>query len=151
MKKTSISMMGVVALASGLVIGAGAASAAEARDTANHESAGHQAQDLKVGKKGDISFSSDTKVGDLVLKAGTYRIQHKFNGSDHMLHFTQLTKGNPYTVSVGVPKAHPGEVPCELKPLGSKVRYTQILIDKKDGMDRLVRAEIGGENVAHIL
>lgn len=151
MKKNSISMMAVVALASSLVIGAGAAHAAEARDTANHDKAGHQAQDLRVGKKGEISLSSDTKVGDLILKAGMYRIEHKLNGSDHVLHFSELTRGTPYTVSGGVPKAHPGEVPCELEPLGSKVRYTKILIDKKDGMDRLVRAEIGGENVAHIL
>jgi hypothetical protein len=106
-------------------------------------------KELKVGKKGDVTFSVETIVGDLRLKPGRYQIQHRVEGSDHFVHFTELTKGNPYTPSTGTPKAHPGEVRCRVEPLDKKVSGTRLYMVREGEVQRVQRVLIGGENVAH--
>lgn len=112
---------------------------------ANHEQA------LKVGKKGDIALTTETMVGNMMLKPGRYRIQHRVEGEDHFIHFTEVTGHDVYgTHGGGVPKAHPGEVKCKLEPLPKKAKATTIYIDSEGGMSRLTKVEIAGENVAHL-
>jgi hypothetical protein len=83
-------------------------------------------QVVKVGKKGEIMFSQDTQVGDLTLKAGHYQMQHRVDGTDHMIHFTELKGGhNPYYPSGPTGTAHPGEVKCRLEPMSAKAKQTQ--------------------------
>jgi hypothetical protein len=107
-------------------------------------------QVLKVGKKGDVSFDAETKVGDLTLKPGRYFVQHRVVGSDHFVHFTEVTKEHPYARSGGgMPKAHPGEVKCRLEPLTAKASETAVYWTKEDGAVRVTKIVIRGENVAH--
>lgn len=109
-------------------------------------------QVLKVGKNGKIELSEETMVGDLKLKAGPYKVQHRVAGSDHFIHFIELTKPSPYykTGSEGTPKSHPGEVMCKIQPLNEKVTQTAVYLNKEDGMMRITRIDISGENVAHL-
>ncbi|MCZ2075811.1 MAG: hypothetical protein LC130_12535 [Bryobacterales bacterium] len=120
-----------------LLFYSGAAIAAE------HE---HQ---LKVGKTGEVTFNKETKVGDMTLKPGRYKFQHRVEGDDHFVHFTEWTK--PYPAGgTGTPKAHPGEMKCRLEPLSKKVSRTTIYTVDEGASLRLRKVEVGGENVAHI-
>lgn len=49
-------------------------------------------QTLKVGKKDDVEFGVETAVGEMRLKPGRYQIQHRVDGADHFVHFTEVTK-----------------------------------------------------------
>ncbi len=117
--------------------------------TASFTVAVEQEQVLKVGKKGEISLSTEAKVGDLTLKPGRYYVQHRVAGSDHFVHFIELTKENPYYRG-GVPKAHPGEVKCSLESLNSKASETAVHLTNEDGVMRVTKIIIRGENVAHV-
>lgn len=108
-------------------------------------------QAMKVGKKGDITFSTETTIGDLTLPAGNYRVQHRVHGAEHFIHFEALTNiNNSYHQSSPGVKGHPGEVQCRLEPLNAKVHYTTVYSNKEDGTSRVTKVEIGGETVAHI-
>ena len=109
-------------------------------------------QTLKVGKNGDITLTKETMVGDMMLKPGRYKIQHRVEGEDHFIHFTEVTKANDLygAGGGGVPKAHPGEVKCKLEPLSKKAEATAVYTDSEGGMNRVTKVEIAGENVAHL-
>ena len=104
---------------------------------------------LKVGKTGEVTFDKETKVGDLTLKPGRYKMQHRVDGSDHFVHFTEWTKGR-YVAETGTPKAHPGEAKCRLEPLNKKVSRTAVYMVDEGAVRRLTKVEVGGENVAHL-
>lgn len=104
-------------------------------------------RELKVGKKGDIEFRAETLVGELQLKPARYQFQHRVEGSDHFVHFTELTKAR---AGQGAPKAHPGEVKCRLEALGEKADRTKVYTRREDGVERLTRVLVAGENVAHV-
>jgi hypothetical protein len=51
---------------------------------------GPKDQALKVGKKGEITLSQPTKVGDTVLQPDTYVVQHRTSGGEHFVRFVEL-------------------------------------------------------------
>jgi hypothetical protein len=106
-------------------------------------------QVIKTGKKGKIHLSQDTQVGDLTLKAGEYWVQHRLEGSDHFIHFTELSKSAPYSRSE-YPKSHPGEIKCRLEQLDAKATQTEVHVAKEDGSWRVTKVVIRGENVSHL-
>ena len=95
---------------------------------------------LKVGKKGEVTFSSETQVGDVLLKPGKYTLQHRVDGADHVLHFAALSNRNSS-----------GEVKCTLEPLEKKVSSTMMRLQNTGTSMRLVQVQIAGENVTHVL
>lgn len=95
---------------------------------------------LKVGKKGKVTFSSETQVGDVVLNPGKYALLHRIEGADHVMHFAALSNRNSSA-----------EVKCTLEPLESKVPRTLIRLRDTGTSIRLVRMQIKGENVTHVL
>lgn len=109
-------------------------------------------QTLKTGKKGEIVLNQETKAGDLTLQPGSYLVQHRVEGEDHFVHFTKMSKGNPYSPGLTYPKSHEGEIKCRIEPLSSKVAETKVILGPgEDGTYRIQRIEIAGENVAHLL
>jgi hypothetical protein len=108
-------------------------------------------QVIKVGKKGEIMFDQETKVGDVTLKPGHYQLQHRVEGSDHLVHFTEFKGMHGYTKWSGPSGiAHPGEVKCRLEPLPAKASQTQVTLNTANGERRITRIEIAGENVVHV-
>lgn len=108
-------------------------------------------QGLKVGKKADLEFGVETAVGEIRLKPGRYQIQHRVDGADHFVHFTEVTKALPSGSAGGVPMAHPGEVKCRLEPLEKKASTTTVYTVKEgETARRVTKVLIGGENVAHV-
>ena len=108
--------------------------------------------EIKVGKTGEITFDKETEVGDMTLKPGRYQFQHRVEGTDHFVHFTEWTKINPASPNIITsPKAHPGEVKCRLEDLGSKASQTRVFLDTGGATQRIFRVEVAGEHVAHLL
>jgi hypothetical protein len=72
-----------------------------------------------------VTFNEPIKVGDVVLPKGEYKIQHTMEGENHIMVFTQVTKGTAATT----------RVKCQLVPLPEKAEQTQVLYshDQKDG------------------
>ena len=105
---------------------------------------------MKVGKRGEMTFYTETRVGDVLLQPGAYTFQHRTDGSDHFVHFIQVTKPHPSGGGGGVPKAHPGEVKCRLEPLQKKVSGTSVYSEKEDGAMRITKILVAGENMAHL-
>lgn len=97
-------------------------------------------QVLKVGKRGEITLSSETQVGDVLLKPGKYTLQHRVEGADHVLHFAAQSSRNPSA-----------DVRCRLEPLERKAPATLMRLQDTGTSMRLVQVQIGGENVAHVL
>ena len=106
-------------------------------------------QTMEMGKKGEVSLSSETKIGDLTLPAGRYRVGHRVDGSNHFIHFENLTSGNPRFRTLTV-KGHPGEVPCTVESVGRKISQTALYTTQENGVARISKVEIAGENVAHL-
>ena len=107
------------------------------KDAHQHMQMGQQ---LKVGKTGEITFSQETKIGDVVLPPGDYRFAHRTSGDDHFVRFTQV-KGKAREF---------GEIKCQIEPLQEKVSHTAVTTTNEGGMRRITRIEVAGENVAHV-
>lgn len=105
---------------------------------------------VNVGKTGEIAFDKETKVGDLTLKPGRYQFQHRVEGSNHFVHFTEWTEPNPASGHSGTPKAHPGEAKCRLEQLDKKASQTRVFLDTEGTPQRVTKVEVAGENVAHL-
>ena len=114
---------------------------------------------LTVGDYGDITLNEVTKAGDLTLKPGRYYFQHRVEGADHWIHFTELQEGGPpqhpvtensTTIMMPEAKSHPGEVKCKLEPLKETARRTAIYVRTENGVALITRIEIAGEAVAHV-
>jgi hypothetical protein len=106
---------------------------------------------LKVGKTGEVTLQKETIVGNMTLKPGRYQFQHRVEGEEHFVHFTEWTKQNPLSGHSGEPKAQAGEVKCQVEPLNKKVSDTTLFFTTEGGTQRLVKVEIEGENVVHVL
>lgn len=112
---------------------------------------GKAEQALKVGKKQGVEFTVETLVGEMRLKPGRYVLQHRVDGSDHFVHFTEVTKGYGSSGDgAGAPKAHPGEVKCALEALDEKAKQSTIYTAQEGDARRVMKVVIRGENVAHI-
>lgn len=102
----------------------------------------HQQGMVEVGKKGEVSFAVETKVGDLTLRPGLYRFQHRVENGGHYVRFTELGKRGIKEVA--------GEVKCAIEPAGEEFSRTAIFSDSEGGMNRVGRIEVRGENVVHV-
>ena len=143
-----------IALMSMFLLGGAALMAAQ------HE---HKTTTLAVGSKGDVTFTSEVRIADVVLKPGRYYIEHRVEGSvlprrieTHYIHFTEVTQQEHQRREAvrdsisGKTIAHPGEIECELEALKGKASKTTVFTTTDDGIRRITRIEIAGENVAHI-
>ena len=114
---------------------------------------GEQQRELVVGETGVVNMPAETKVGNLTLERGRYRLEHRVDETIHYVKFTLLS--TPYRTER---KAVSGEVACSLEPLGRTASRTAIVtvsepfVDERSRVffDRMTRIEIRGESVAHV-
>ena len=107
----------------------------------------------KVGKTDDITLSSITKVGTLTLQPGHYILRHKASLGSHAMHFVSFTPysgGGKVRTYYGSYRSDVGAVECKVEPLNAKVKKTQAFFAEENGMKRISKIEIKGENVAHL-
>ena len=71
-----------------------------------------------------VTFNEPIKVGDVLLPKGEYNVQHTMEGENHVMVFTQITRGTAAST----------RVKCQLVPLPEKATQTQVLYghDQRD-------------------
>lgn len=111
-------------------------------------------QAIKIGKKGDVSFSEPTQVGDVTLPPGHYVFQHRVSGDDHLVSFVGAKEMSHASSSMTAPMqmgpATSNEIKCTVEPLNQKVKQTLVFSDNSSGVRKITRIEVAGENVAHV-
>jgi hypothetical protein len=112
---------------------------------------------IKTGKRDDITLSSVTKVGNLTLQPGQYILQHQMGRDAHAMHFVSFIPfggapghGRTYYPSGPTGISDEGEAPCKFEMLKAKAEETRVYFDEENGVKRITRIEIKGENVAHV-
>lgn len=115
---------------------------------------GQKAHPLKVGRKGEISLTQVTKVGDIVLQPDTYVVQHRASGGDHFVRFVELkeveaqpTTEIPYTYTE---QDKVGELKCRVEPATGKIKQTKVYTVNENGTLRITMVAIKGEDVWHV-
>jgi hypothetical protein len=109
---------------------------ATAKTAAHDEDEGDPS--FKIAKNGQVSFNTDVRFGDVVVKKGKYIVQHRIDGADHVFDFIEL-KGEQKTV-------------IRSKGVFSGEKYSASVIHAKEEKDRSVRVtaiEMAGENMDH--
>jgi hypothetical protein len=116
---------------------------------------GQKEHGLKVGKKGEITLTQQTKVGDTVLQPDTYVVQHRTSGGDHFVRFVELKQVEsqpstelPYTYTE---QDKVGEIKCNPQPATGPINETTVYTVIENGMQRITKVEIKGEDVVHVL
>lgn len=109
---------------------------------------------LKVGKKGEITLTQPTKVGDIVLQPDTYVVQHRVSGSNHFVRFVELkqveaqpTTELPYTYTE---QDKAGELKCRVELATGTFKKTEVKTTNEGGGPRITMVAIKGENVWHV-
>lgn len=108
---------------------------------------------LQVGKKGEITLTKQTKVGNVVLRPDTYVVQHRVSGGDHFVRFVELkqveyqTHEGNYTYTE---QDKAGEVKCRLVPAGGPIKETTVYTVTDGGMLRITKVAVKGEDVIHV-
>jgi hypothetical protein len=111
---------------------------------------------LKAGKKGEITLTQKTNVGNMVLQPDTYVIQHRESDGNHFVRFVELkqveaqptnAEESPYTYTEA-DKA--GEVNCRLEPAAEIAKQTTAYTAADGGIVRITKVAIKGEGVLHV-
>ena len=92
-----------------------------------------------IGKTRTITFSNSTKVGDVVLPAGDYRVQHLMDGDTHLLVFK--TTDNKEKV----------RVKCTMQKLDKKAPNTLSEMKTVDNQNILTGLVFSGDTYRHAL
>jgi hypothetical protein len=98
--------------------------------------------DLKIGKKGVVSFTTEVKVGEATLKPGQYTVQARSEGSEHVMRFTRERRSGR--------TAEITEVKCGRELLPRRVSVPTVHTSKEGEAVRITRIEIAGDSFAHI-
>jgi hypothetical protein len=112
----------------------------------------HHEHSLKVGKKGEITLTQPTKVGETVLQPDTYVVQHRTSGGEHFVRFTNMKEFEQFTSEGNetyTAANNAGEIKCRMEPAGGKAKSTTVSILAEDGGDRITKVTIKGEDVLH--
>ncbi len=83
-----------------------------------------------------VVLSQNARVGSQVLPAGTYKVTHVMEGSEHIMIFTQ--------------NKEEFRVKCNLEPLTEKARFTEYRYSNVSGQPVLESIVFGGDNYRHV-
>lgn len=122
----------------------------------------HDTTTLSVGKKGEVTLTTETRIAGITLKPGRYYLDHRVAGTvtprrveGHYIHFTERTpaldqrrEGARTFGDANV--AHPGEVECTVEALAKPAPKTTVFTTMEGAVARITRIEIAGESVAHV-
>ncbi len=109
---------------------------------------------LKVGKRGEITLTQQTKAGDRVLEPGTYIVQHRASHGDHFVRFLELKQVEYSTTEINntyTEQDNAGEIKCRVEPAAGPIKETRVYTVIEGGTPRITRVVIKGEDVAHVL
>lgn len=104
---------------------------------------------VSLGKKGEIVFDSSVRVGDQLLKEGTYQIQHVMEGQDHVIVFRRMSRDYYRQLIAGKEVLR---VKCRVEPLGEKAKHGGMRFGTNAAGEKTVEeVHVRGENVKHFI
>lgn len=103
----------------------------------------------RVASQAEIWLPLKTRFSGFALPAGQYLLQHRINGSDHLMAFVQL-KARDASSARGTHKVMAVMVRCRLEPLQAKASQTAFYSVAEGNANRAIKLEIKGESVAHV-
>jgi hypothetical protein len=83
-----------------------------------------------------VQFTDDVKVGDVVLKAGDYKVIHQMQGEQHIMIFEQGKK-------------EVAKVPCTIEKLKTKASRSEQYFETQNGVKLLKALVFSGETIQH--
>ena len=99
-------------------------------------------ESMNVNKVSTVTYRELHKVGEMTLQPGTYKVEHRASSSgEHFVHFTPKDKSVQEVVT---------PVQCELEPSGKKISKTQTNSVTENGIRRIVRIKVAGNNAAYV-
>ena len=95
-------------------------------------------QRLKTDKKGEVQLRVETRIGDFRLKPGRYRVQHRVEGSEHFVYFTEAAAEDRGSKGGGVPElqTRPVAIKCRVTP--AETRDSATVFTAQDGLGALL-------------
>lgn len=117
------------------------AAIALALSTVGYAQSGH----MKMGYTGYLTLRHDTRVGNALLPAGDYQVNHNLSVDRHFVMFTRVVRRwegpDDYEVVA--------DAPCTTESLGTVVKKTSAQFGSGAG-GQLMSLRIRGENVVHV-
>ena len=110
---------------------------------------------LTVGKKGELHITSPVRVGNTLLKAGMYQLQHVIEGEDHVVIFRRIIMSEPnekghrliHVAGIGEEVAR---VKCQIQPVDKKWKNTKLILHTNTaGEKEVAEVQVAGEKVKH--
>ena len=121
-----------------------------AQDHKEHQKA--SGQDVIIGKKGQVHFTTQVKAGDAVLKPGMYQVQHVVEGSDHVLVFKEMEMPAGYKMGNTPVGKEVARIKCKVEPVTKKVSNTRITLrTNAAGEKEIAEVQVAGEAFKHLL
>ncbi len=116
----------------------------------------HQAHNQKaeviIGKKGQVHFTQNVKVGTTVLKPGMYQVQHVMESSDHVVIFKEVGMQAGYKHGNTPVGNEVARVNCKIEPVTKSVNNTKITLrTNAAGEKEIADVQIAGEKFKHLL
>lgn len=102
-----------------------------------------------IGKQESVSFDSDARIGDALLKKGEYIIQHTVEGANHVFAFKRAIRRSNYADPE--PGKEVARVKCKVEPLGENSPHSDLRYGANAAGEKTVEEiHIKGENVKHV-
>lgn len=112
----------------------------------------HNGGNEVIGKKGQIHFTSNVKVGDTLLKAGMYQVQHLAEGGDHVIIFKEMAMAAGYKMGNTPVGKEVVRIKCKIEPVTKAVNNTKITLrTNAKGEKEVADIQVAGEAVKHLL
>lgn len=119
---------------------------------AQDHQAHHQKEEVIIGKKGQIHFTQNVKVGTSVLKAGMYQVQHMMEGSEHVVIFKEVSMQAGYKHGNTPVGKEVARTKCKVEPVAKSVNNTKITLrTNAAGEKEVAEVQVAGEKFKHLL
>ena len=119
---------------------------------AQDHQAHHQKAEVIIGKKGQVHFTQNVKVGTTVLKPGMYQVQHVMEGSEHVVIFKEVGMQAGYKHGNTPVGKEVARIQCKIEPVTKSVNNTKITLrTNAAGEKEIADVQIAGEKFKHLL
>ena len=119
---------------------------------AQDHQAHHQNAEVIIGKKGQVHFTQNVKVGTTVLKAGMYEVQHLVEGNNHVVVFKEVSMQAGFKHGNTPVGNEVARIKCQVEPIKKAVNNTKITLrTNAAGEKEVAEVQVAGEAFKHLL
>jgi len=103
-----------------------------------------------AGKVGKLHIGSPVMVGNRLLEAGMYQVQHFTEGENHLIIFRIITMGYRNNMGNETLGEEVVRLQCRIEAVGRRWKHTKLHVERSGSGERVVKGvQIAGENVLH--